>query len=159
MSVQSLPVMTLFYCQSGAAKFVPEKKVIVSVIIIVNNLSQHTLIVAIDLPEFPEPPALPRPQVNESRTEEHSNKTNAEASANGSVKSQQSVDEPEQVDDSQVKTKAVNDENSQNNLIGEPSHKCYYERMIYEDGSQWKTERDDCEMCFCQVLSHFIDIH
>lgn len=53
-------------------------------------------------------------------------------------------------DNSQSKKKYVNDENSQNNLIGEPSLKCYYEGAIYEDGSQWKAQHDDCEMCFCQ---------
>ncbi|CAG2109876.1 unnamed protein product [Medioppia subpectinata] len=54
-------------------------------------------------------------------------------------------------DESGVQKKSQNDQNSQNNLIGEPTHKCYYEAKIYEEGSQWKTERDDCEMCFCQL--------
>ena len=79
------------------------------------------------------------------------NQTNSEHQTDP-TKEQKGPNLEEQVDDSQVQRKAINDENSQNNLIGEPTHKCYYERMIYEDGSQWKTERDDCEMCFCQVL-------
>ena len=93
---------------------------------------------------------MAKPEFNKTLIELQINQTNSELSK-GESSSPKTADEPEQVDDSH--RKAINDENSQNNLIGEPTHKCYYERMIYEDGSQWKTERDDCEMCFCQVLS------
>jgi len=64
-----------------------------------------------------------------------------------------------QHNDSQVHKKYINDEDSQNNLIGEPSHKCYYEGEIYEDGAQWKAQHDDCEMCFCQVLFFYLFIN
>jgi hypothetical protein len=56
-----------------------------------------------------------------------------------------------QENNSQVEKKYINDEDSQSNIIGEPTHKCYYEGAIYEDGAQWKAQHDDCEMCFCQV--------
>lgn len=31
------------------------------------------------------------------------------------------------------------------------SHKCYYEGNIFDDGSQWKAQHQDCQMCSCQV--------
>lgn len=31
------------------------------------------------------------------------------------------------------------------------SHKCYYEGQIFEDGSQWKAQHQECQMCSCQV--------
>ncbi|RWS17646.1 chordin-like protein [Dinothrombium tinctorium] len=30
------------------------------------------------------------------------------------------------------------------------SHRCYYEKEVYEDGMQWKSQFDDCQMCSCQ---------
>jgi hypothetical protein len=33
------------------------------------------------------------------------------------------------------------------------THKCYYEGEIFEDGSQWKAQHQECQMCFCQVRS------
>lgn len=33
------------------------------------------------------------------------------------------------------------------------SHKCYYEGNIFDDGSQWKAQHQDCQMCSCQVRS------
>lgn len=34
------------------------------------------------------------------------------------------------------------------------THKCYYEGEIFEDGSQWKAQHQDCQMCSCQVINH-----
>lgn len=31
------------------------------------------------------------------------------------------------------------------------SHKCYYEGQIFQDGSQWKAQHQECQMCSCQV--------
>lgn len=31
------------------------------------------------------------------------------------------------------------------------THKCYYEGNIFEDGSQWRAQHQDCQMCSCQV--------
>lgn len=37
------------------------------------------------------------------------------------------------------------------------SHKCYYEGQIFEDGSQWKAQHEECQMCSC-VVSHTITL-
>lgn len=42
------------------------------------------------------------------------------------------------------------DSDHQNNDISS-SHKCYYEGEIFEDGSQWKAQHQQCQMCSCLV--------
>lgn len=42
------------------------------------------------------------------------------------------------------------DNDHQSNDISS-SHKCYYEGEIFEDGSQWKAQHQECQMCSCLV--------
>lgn len=42
------------------------------------------------------------------------------------------------------------DDEANDIVVSESTHKCYYEGEIYEDGSQWKPHAD-CQMCSCQV--------
>ncbi|XP_054164393.1 dorsal-ventral patterning protein Sog-like isoform X2 [Oppia nitens] len=93
------------------------------------------------------------PTFNETTTESANSHTAADNNSynnnNSNDSSTKGSPVPVDGDDSQMTKKFINDD-QQNNIIGEPTYKCYYEAKIYEEGSQWKTERDDCEMCFCQ---------
>jgi len=31
------------------------------------------------------------------------------------------------------------------------THKCFYEGEIFQDGSQWRAQHQECQMCSCQV--------
>ena len=57
-----------------------------------------------------------------------------------------------------VSAAAVMDEQEANDLLTS-SHKCYYEGNIFEDGSQWKAQHQDCQMCSCQVCSRAAASH
>ena len=48
-----------------------------------------------------------------------------------------------------VDTKNVMDDQENNDVAS--SHKCYYEGNIFDDGSQWKAQHQECQMCSCQV--------
>ncbi|XP_076365142.1 chordin-like isoform X1 [Tachypleus tridentatus] len=38
-----------------------------------------------------------------------------------------------------------------NKIYPEPTHKCYYEGEVIEDGLQWKAQHETCTMCSCQM--------
>lgn len=37
------------------------------------------------------------------------------------------------------------------------THKCFYEGNIFDDGSQWKAQHQDCQMCSCQVRKRLVN--
>lgn len=82
------------------------------------------------------------------RKEEEGRKIYSLVSKGKSVASTQ-LPPPESKDKEVAVSGSVLDDQETNDVTS--SHKCYYEGNIFDDGSLWKAQHQDCQMCSCQV--------